>query len=644
MRKSRIKNLSRIIILLVVFALVFGSCAILIPPANSENGATGITETGIDSAPAAWVNLNPSAPPPPRVGHTMADLPGRNLAILFGGCSGSAVYADTWEFHYDTNTWTNRNALNFPPPLTGQGMVYASDLDKVILFGGSGDGLTTTSTQTWCYDYNSNSWTALNASNPPPPRAVPGMIYDPVHHKVILFGGRSSFPPEGDSLGDCWSYDLASNAWTNLNPTSAPTAREAVGMVWVSEWNRALLFGGHNGGIPGTFFNETWVYNPETNQWSSLNPSGSKPAGRFGGSMIYAPDLGKAVLFGGLIPSYFSPDLNDTWTYDHIANSWVNLNPANPPPPRQAGAMVYDQGGGRVVIFGGHSGLDPGTFRNDTWALSLADPPAIGYSPLSLTFSATPGGTDPNSKTLSLWNAGGKTLNWTVAGSANWLTFSPSTGTNTVNVQVGAHIAGMAAGTYTATLTIQAPGAGNSPQAVPVILNVRSLGFGLDYSLLSGWNMISVPVVLQDPRPDAVFPSGWPLFSWDAKQGRYLQRSEITLAIGRGYWLKVPFTQPITISGLPNDTVLSSIPLFPSWNLIGTPYHQAVAWSSVSVSKGDETKSLDAAFSAGWIKGPFYRWTGNAYELISSGGTFQPTSGYWLKGLQEGCALVFTKP
>ncbi len=643
MRKV-IKYLPRIVILLVVFTLVFGSCAILIPPASSENGATGITKTWLDSATPAWVNLNPSNPPPPRVGHTMADLPERNLAILFGGSSGSAVYADTWEFRYDTNTWTNRNALNSPPPLAGQGMVYAPDLDKIILFGGSSDAQTATSTQTWSYDYGSNSWTALNASNPPPPRAVPGMIYDPVHHKVILFGGRSGFPPAGDSMGDCWSYDPAGNAWTNLNPTSVPTAREAMGMVWVSGWNRALLFGGHNGGVPGTFFNETWAYNPETNQWNSLNPSGSKPAGRFGGSMIFAPDIDKAVLFGGLIPSYLSPDLNDTWTYDHIANSWANLNPANPPPPRQASAMVYDEGGGRAVIFGGHSGLDPGTFRNDTWSLSLVEPPAIGCSPLSLTFSAKLGGADPSSKTLSLWNAGGKTLNWTVEGSAGWLTLSPSTGTNTGNVQVGAHIAGMVAGMYTATLTIQAPGAGNSPQAVPVILNVRPEGFGLDYSLLSGWNMISVPLVLQDPRPEAVFPPGWPLFSWDANQGRYLQRSEVTLAIGRGYWLKVPFTQPTTISGLPNEAALFSIQLSSGWNLIGAPYHQAVAWSAVNVSKGGENKTLDAAFSAGWIKGPFYRWTGSAYELISSGGTFLPTSGYWLKGLQEGCALVFTKP
>jgi hypothetical protein len=311
------------------------------------------------------------------------------------------------------------------------------------------------------------------------------MVYDPVHHKVILFGGRTGFPPAGDSMGDMWSYDPASNAWTKLNPTSLPTAREAMGMVWVSSWNRVLLFGGHNGGVPGVFFDETWAYNPETNQWSNLNPSGSKPAGRFGGSMIDAPDIGKVVLFGGLIPNPLFPDLNDTWAYDHISNGWANVNPTNPPPPRQAAAIAYDGASDRIVIFGGHRGLDPGTWLNDTWALSLVGPPVIGYSPGALTLSATTGWVNPDSKTLSLWNAGNKTLNWTVETSAGWLTLSPTTGTNTGNVQVGANINGMAAGTYTATLTIQAPGASNNPQSLLVTLTLAP------NALVIGWSPAS---------------------------------------------------------------------------------------------------------------------------------------------------------
>jgi hypothetical protein len=157
MRKI-IKYLPQIIILLVIFALVFGSCAFFISPVNSEKRPLHIVEAAIDSFSPSWVNLNPANPPDPRVGHSMVDLP--------GGSSGTTVLADTWEFRYDTNTWGNRNALNPPPPLSGQEMVYDPDIDKIILFGGTSDAQTPTSTQTWSYDYGSNSWAALNALNP----------------------------------------------------------------------------------------------------------------------------------------------------------------------------------------------------------------------------------------------------------------------------------------------------------------------------------------------------------------------------------------------------------------------------------------------------------------------------------------------
>ena len=166
----------------------------------------------------------------------------------------------------------------------------------------------------------------------------------------------------------------------------------------------------------------------------------------------------------------------------------------------------------------------------------------------------------------------------------------------------------------------------------------------LSYSLSAGWNMIAVPLVLENSNPEAVFPSGWQLYLWDAVQGSYLSRVQITLALGDGYWLKAPSAQPLEINGQANGQANTEILLSPGWNLIGTPYHQPVPWASVSVRKGAEIKSLEEAMAGGWIKGPFYHWTGTSYQSVAVGGSFQPTSGYWIKDLLAGCSLVFGSP
>ncbi|MEI6309474.1 MAG: hypothetical protein WCP58_07520, partial [bacterium] len=181
------------------------------------------------------------------------------------------------------------------------------------------------------------------------------------------------------------------------------------------------------------------------------------------------------------------------------------------------------------------------------------------------------------------------------------------------------------------------------PQCTGSLLTVQS-GLSLSYSLSAGWNMIAVPLALTNPSPEAVFPTGWPLFLWDAVQGSYRSRAQITLALGDGYWLKVPSAQPLTISGQGNSQANTEIPLSPGWNLIGTPYHQPVPWALVSVRKGAESKNLEDAITSGWIKGPFYGWTGTSYQTVAVGGYFQPTSGYWIKDLLAGCSLVFGRP
>jgi len=100
--------------------------------------------------------------------------------------------------------------------------------------------------------------------------------------------------------------------------------------------------------------------------------------------------------------------------------------------------------------------------------------PVIGYSPSSFSFTAVEGGDNPSDQTLSIWNAGGGTLNWSVSDDAAWLSLSPTGGTDAGTVTLSVDINGMSIGEYDADITITAPGATNTPQTVPVSLSITA--------------------------------------------------------------------------------------------------------------------------------------------------------------------------
>jgi glucose/arabinose dehydrogenase/PKD repeat protein len=103
---------------------------------------------------------------------------------------------------------------------------------------------------------------------------------------------------------------------------------------------------------------------------------------------------------------------------------------------------------------------------------SAPPPPALAVSPSSLSFSATAGGANPASKSLSVTNTGGGTLTFTASDNASWLTVTPGSGTAPATLSAAVDVTGLAAGTYNGTITVTASGASGSPATIPVTLTV----------------------------------------------------------------------------------------------------------------------------------------------------------------------------
>jgi hypothetical protein len=130
------------------------------------------------------------------------------------------------------------------------------------------------------------------------------------------------------------------------------------------------------------------------------------------------------------------------------------------------------------------------------WAGGAPPPPVIGFSPPSFSFSATEGGANPADQTLEVWNSGGGTLDWSVADGAAWLGLDPPNGDSTGEhdgVTVSVDISGMTTGGYTATITISAPGATNTPQTVPVNLTINPAGAGVTWNFPSTSDVFLCP-------------------------------------------------------------------------------------------------------------------------------------------------------
>lgn len=243
------------------------------------------------------------------------------------------------------------------------GMVYDNESDLVVIFSGW-NNTDDPWNSTWIYDYNSDEYAELNPSVSPPGRAEPGMTYDSIRDQVILFGGEDNMDTPR-SLNDTWTFDVDTNTWTEVFPTIAPLHRRGQYMAFDSESDRVILFGGRIGWF-GSVVNDTWSFNPATNEWQMMSPA-IAPPGRFSNKMVYDSESDRMILFGGHnggSTTYTMNYFGDTWAYDFNSDTWENIATTTQPSRRVENSLTYDSESDRIVLFGGSMFV---TTYEDTW-------------------------------------------------------------------------------------------------------------------------------------------------------------------------------------------------------------------------------------------------------------------------------------
>lgn len=165
------------------------------------------------------------------------------------------------------------------------------------------------------------------------------------------------------------------------------------------------------------------------------------------------------------------------WTARSNAN-WLSVSPAFGTSPAS------------LQVSASSAGLSPGNYSGNVTVVSLGavtttqqiavnytvvnPSPLLELTPMQLNFVATGGQSSP-SQIVAVTNASGVgTFNWSATSDSSWLSASPASGATPQNLAVAVNPAGLGNGSYSGNVKVTASGVANSPQTVPVSLQVLS--------------------------------------------------------------------------------------------------------------------------------------------------------------------------
>jgi hypothetical protein len=265
--------------------------------------------------------------------------------------------------------------VHAPPPSAGHSLVWAGDLERVLLvnagLGTSSLPPESTPTRLWAWD--GASWQLVDSSGPPI-RHLAAVAYDSRRHALVMHGGSH----DGDTLyGETWEWTMAAG-WRSL-PAPGPGARDHTMMAFDAERGRMVLFGG--GVPPSTLFGDTWEH--DGGAWQRVATSG--PAARVHHAMAYDTTSKRVVVLGGVT---LTATLRDTWAWTGV--EWTRL--ADAPAPRSHARMDHHSGlGGLVVVGAGEGPIATLALREGQWTPVTASPEPRGRCLPGVAFDARRG-------------------------------------------------------------------------------------------------------------------------------------------------------------------------------------------------------------------------------------------------------------
>lgn len=317
--------------------------------------------------------------PSARTAHEIVYVSENDKVILYGGFSIIGDFNSwefkTWSYDYNENLWTKLATEGNPYSCVANSLAYDSENDVIITYGGIRKDHVG-SNQTWVFNYSENKWTNPNPSTCPDYRHAHQLAYDSESDAVILYGGRShqDHNPYGIEMkyNDTWAYNFNSNTWINMTTSSTPDGRYLHAMTYDSESDKVIIFGGvdHSGELFTTedrpYLVETWAYDYNSNTWENLTTS-EGPEARIESRMVYDSESDRCILFGGWHHMYENKYGDETWAYDYNSNTWEQMDFLREAPFRYDPKLAYDSESDKIIMFGGTPETSIFDVSDETW-------------------------------------------------------------------------------------------------------------------------------------------------------------------------------------------------------------------------------------------------------------------------------------
>jgi hypothetical protein len=301
-----------------------------------------------DPAALQWKQLHPATALPPRAAFASAYDPLSKKVIVFGGIDAAgAVSNETWT--YDGRTWERVNTKVTPAARFGTSMAYDSQIQKIVMFGGTA-GFARFN-DTWLWDGVTLNWKHARTRHTPPATSNAMLFSDPVNGRVDMFGGRRSQFYSRDT------YQWNGTDWNLLNPTNSPFPRAGGISVVDPVRKNVVVFGG----ISDNWITQnTWTWDGQ--DWTQQSPT-TQPDTLYFTHGGYDPLLKRVIVFGG---GSQAVDQSATWSWNGA--DWVTLAPTSSPTAREQFGTVWDGTTHQFLIFGGLD-FTSGEVLGDTWKL-----------------------------------------------------------------------------------------------------------------------------------------------------------------------------------------------------------------------------------------------------------------------------------